>query len=108
MNQSSNDQETVRHYLLDQLQEPEQIAIEDRLLMDDAFFQRLEMIEDELIDDYVSGSMSETDRQAFVAHFLAAPERQKKLKFAQAMHRYAKGQAGARTTSETARTTPEE
>src|SRR5260370_4312611 len=89
MKQRSNDEEAVRHYLLGQLQEAEQIAIEDRFLMDDDYFERLEMIEDELIDDYVTGTLSEPDRQAFSAHFLAAPERNKKLKFALAMTKYA-------------------
>jgi hypothetical protein len=106
MNQSSNDNEAVRHYLLGQLQEPEQIAIEDRLLMDDAYYLRLEMMEDELIDDYVSGALSEADSQAFASHFLAAPERQKKLKFAQAMHKYARDHGPAPRTA-TAEELPE-
>src|SRR5215470_4410948 len=89
MNERNNDEGAIRQYLLGQLHEPEQIAIEDRLLTDDAYYQRLAMIEDELIDDYITGALSEPDRQAFSAHFLAAPEHQKKLKFAQAMAKYA-------------------
>jgi len=90
MNERGNDEESARRYLLGQLSEPEQIAIDDRLLLDDAYFQRLEMIEDELIDDYISGTLSESDRQAFSSHFLAAPERRKKLEFALNMHQYAR------------------
>jgi len=89
MNERSNDEEAVRQYLLGQLQEPEQIAIEERLLTDDAYCQRLEMIEDELIDDYITGVLSEADRQAFSSHFLSAPERHQQLKFALTMNQYA-------------------
>src|SRR5215470_14935770 len=100
MNQRSNDEEAGRRFLLGQLQESEQIAIEDRLLMDDAYFERLEMIEDELIDDYVSGTMPQPEREAFSAHFLATPERNKKLKVALALHKYAKSHSASRTRSE--------
>src|SRR5215470_14317850 len=92
MNERSNDEEAVRQYLLGQLQEPEQVAIEERLLTDDAYYQRLEMIEDELIDDYITGVLSEADRQAFSSHFLSAPERHKQLKFALTVHQYANAQ----------------
>ncbi|HKF58526.1 MAG TPA: hypothetical protein VKJ45_24005 [Blastocatellia bacterium] len=99
MNERNNDEGAIRQYLLGQLHEPEQIAIEDRLLTDDPYYQRLEMIEDELIDDYLAGTLSDPDHQAFSTHFLAAPERQNKLKFALAMHRSASAHPAPEMTS---------
>src|SRR5262245_15668316 len=90
MNQRTDDEGALRRYLLGQLEEAERTPIEERMLVDDDYFEQLQMAEAELIDEYISGTMPEPDRQAFATHFLAAPERQKMLRLAFAMHRYAK------------------
>lgn len=81
----------IRLYLLGNLPEQEQSKLEERLMTDDGFFKQLRVIEDELIDDYVHGLLSQADRERFEAHFLSAPERRRQLSFARALDRYVSG-----------------
>ena len=76
------EQESLRQYLLGSLPPEEIAALEERLLTDDVFYDELLMVEDELIDQYLSGEQSATERQSFEAHFAVAPERKQKVRFA--------------------------
>lgn len=68
---------------------PEEIAaLEERLLTDTVFYDELLMVEDELIDQYLSGEQSGAERESFEAHFILAPERQQKVRFARALKKY--------------------
>ena len=68
---------------------PEEIAaLEERLLTDTVFYDELLMVEDELIDQYLSGEKSGAERESFEAHFSLAPERQQKVRFARALKKY--------------------
>ena len=82
------EQESLRQYLLGSLPPEEIAALEERLLTDDVFYDELLMVEDELIDQYLSGEQSATERQSFEAHFAVAPERKQKVRFARALKRY--------------------
>jgi hypothetical protein len=82
---SNNDRAGLSQYLLGRSNESQREATEQRLLTDDEFFEELEIIEDELIDDYLAGELSTADRQLFEQHFLIPSERQLKLKFAHAL-----------------------
>jgi hypothetical protein len=81
-------EKAIRDYLLGELSEPEQQRLEERLLVDDDYFQQLQVVEEELIDDYISGELPTRERLKFDSHFLAAPERQQDLRFAQALRKY--------------------
>lgn len=75
--------ETVlRRYLLGTLPEDQWDEIEQQLLREDDFASNIEVIEDEIIDDYLQGTLSKQERQAVETHFLCPPERQRKLWFA--------------------------
>ena len=82
------EQNPVRRYLLQQLSEPEQQAFELRLLSEDELSEELEIVEDELIDDYIGNELSRDERVSFEGTFLTHPERQRKLEAAQALRRY--------------------
>ncbi|HKU75230.1 MAG TPA: CHAT domain-containing protein [Pyrinomonadaceae bacterium] len=88
MARKQNDRETVRRYLLDQLSDVEQQDIELRLLSDDSFAQEFEIVEDEIIDEFLAGEVSRDERVKIEQHFLTHPDRQSKLKSAQAFKRY--------------------
>lgn len=62
--------------------------LEERLLTDGVFYDELLMVEDELIDQYLSGEQSPAERESFEAHFALAPERQQKVRFARALKKY--------------------
>lgn len=87
MARNHEDQNAVRQYLLRQLSDNEQRTIEQRLLSDDELFEELDIVEDELIDEYLAGDFSEDERKAFERSFLVAPERRQKLRFAEALKR---------------------
>ena len=78
----------LRQYLLGQLSPEGRTPLEERLLTDAAFHDELSIAEDDLIDRYLSGELAAADRDGFETHFLLAPERHKKLRFARALRRY--------------------
>jgi len=81
-------QEPIRQYLLGQLSDGPREEIERALLTNEEAFAELLIIEDELTDEYLNSQLNPDDRADFERHFLAAPERQDELRFAQALNRY--------------------
>jgi anti-sigma factor RsiW len=75
-------------YLLGNLNPDEQQRLEQRLWIDSSVLDELERAEDELIDNYLEGALSGSEQEKFENCFLAAPERQRKLRFAKALKRY--------------------
>ena len=80
--------EAIRQYLLGQLPTEESSQIEERLFTDGAFYEELLIAEDELVDDYLAGELSGSDRERCETHFLLTPERQQKIRFALAFKEY--------------------
>src|SRR6185295_619785 len=83
-----SDENIIRSHLLGNLTEEELSRAEQRLLADDDYFELLTAMEDELIDDYVSGDLTGEDRKQFEIYFLSSPERREKLRFAQTLKEY--------------------
>jgi hypothetical protein len=79
---------TLKQYLLGQITPEQRAPLEERLLSDADFHDELSIAEDELIDLYLAGELAAADRQGFETHFLLAPERHRKLRFARALRRY--------------------
>jgi hypothetical protein len=65
----------------------EQQTLERRLLDEDELFEELEIAEDELMAEYLSGKLSEPESAAFKKHFMKSPERQRHLKSVQTLNR---------------------
>ena len=59
------------------------------------FYQELLMVEEELLDQHVSGQVSADDRKQIETHFLNAPERREKLRFAKSLRQYIRKTDGA-------------
>jgi hypothetical protein len=83
--QEIEDERLIRQYLLDELSEEEQAKVQDRLLCDRQFFDRLVVEENELMDDYLRGALTRQREEKFESYFLASPERRQKLRFAKAL-----------------------
>src|SRR5262245_51437417 len=81
--------DNLRSYLLGMLPEDLQEQIEQRLLTDASLMEQLHAAEEDLADDYVVGALEGLESEAFETVFLAHPDRQRKLSFANALHRYA-------------------
>ena len=52
------------------------------MLLDSDYIELLLSIEEELIDSYLSGELSEREREQFQKLFLTSPERRRKLRTA--------------------------
>lgn len=88
--ETSND---LRLYLLGDLPEERRELIEQQLLIDRDFLEELEVAEDELIDDYLSGELSEQERLQFEATFPSTPERHNKIQIARTLRDYLKSKS---------------
>lgn len=97
MQVDSKDQERLRQYLLGSLPLEERQPFEERLLTDGEFFEELLIVEDELVDHYLSGELTEAERESFETYFCVAPERREKVRFARALKKYVDNAAEAQT-----------
>ena len=82
------DKEEQRSYLLGVLDSDRKTQFEERILCAPETYEELLIAEEELIDQYVAGGLSESERQQFETHFLITAERQKNLRFGQLLKRY--------------------
>lgn len=87
MKETFTDEKRLRRYLLDELAEDEQVAIEARLLVDHAYLEQLQIIEEDLIDDYLREKLSPPERAKFERQF-NTPECRQKIQLASAFHNY--------------------
>lgn len=100
MNSDYKDTGTIRTYLLNQATQEYSSWLEEQIFTDGALFQELLIAEDELIDQYLRDELTASEGQSFETHFLAAPERQQKLRFSRALRKYVDG-VGASKGAET-------
>src|SRR5262245_65631504 len=76
------DESFLVKYLLGDLTPDEEIQVEDRAFADADYLGALESAEADLIDSYVRGELSQTERRRFERRFLASPQRRRKVAFA--------------------------
>jgi hypothetical protein len=69
-----SDQERLRSYALGTLSGPECEELEARLLVDEELHERLELLEDALVEDYLAGALAEGDRAPFEARLARTPQ----------------------------------
>jgi anti-sigma-K factor RskA len=97
----SQKQSLIRHYLLGTLDERMQQLIEKRILTDRRFRKRVLLIEDELFDDYVLGTLSSDERQRFDRRLLGTAEQVNKLETIRAYKNCATSMAGLSLPTDT-------
>lgn len=110
MKSNTEEQSAVRHYLLGLLPPAELPPLEERLLTDLAFYEELNLVEDELIDEYLAGELSGCEREAFEFHFMGAPGRDRQVRFARAFMRYVSAhgpEAGEATAEPSEKSVPQ-
>ena len=94
--------EEIREYLLGRFASEDAAIVEERLLTDEAFYQELLILEDELVDQYLAGELTDSDKRSFEGHFLIPLERREKLRFARNLQKYvsrARAENSARAAS---------
>jgi hypothetical protein len=78
----------MRKNLLGTLATGRRTELEERILCDPEVYEELLLNEEELIDQYVAGNLSNLEKQQFETHFLITAERQKNLRFGQLLNKY--------------------
>jgi hypothetical protein len=85
MERIDSQEDLIKRYLLGELSEAEQAALEDEYFGDEFKYDRLCKAEDELLDAAARGSLSEDDRERFERSYLANPQRRRHVMFAKAL-----------------------
>lgn len=78
----------IKSYLLGNLDDSRRIQLEERLLNDGELFEELLISEDELVDQYVAGRLTDDERGRFESHFLVTADRHRKFQFGQTLNKY--------------------
>ena len=85
MTEESFSEDLIVRYLLGDLPEEELTAIEDRAFRDRQYLQNIVAVENDLIDEYVRGELTDSERRQFERRFLASAERRRKVEFARSL-----------------------
>jgi hypothetical protein len=89
MNAERCDEDVLRRYLLGRLAPETREDVERRLFSDDrVFWERLCLLEDELVDEYARGELLAEETAGFERDFLCTDERRAKLDLAVALKEY--------------------
>lgn len=83
----------IRSYLLGTLADAPRERIEDTLLIGDEGLVRLEMAEEDLIEEFLDGELDSEQRALFESHFLCTSARKEKLAYLRAIRAVAARQA---------------
>jgi hypothetical protein len=87
MEQTQNGKQIVQ-YPLGDLSDEEQRQLDEQLFVNDDYFERLVVTEDELIDDYLRGQLPERERQLFERTFLSSPHLRQRVNLARSLLNY--------------------
>jgi hypothetical protein len=82
------DKQEMRNYLLGSLEAERRATLEESILCDPGVYEELLVLEEELIDQYITNNLSPSERQRFETNFLVTAERQNKLRFGRLLRRY--------------------
>src|SRR2546427_6989401 len=85
-------QGNIKKYLLGQLAGADLEEIEQRVLTDDEFYEEVQIMEDELVDEYVNAELAPDEHRLFEKNFLADPESRNKLRLGRALDRHLSSQ----------------
>ena len=78
-------EQNLTRYLLGELSEPEQAALEERYFRDPQVFNEVLKVESVLVDAYARGQLSAEMRERFERSYLRHPARRQRVEFARAL-----------------------
>jgi len=82
----------LKHYFLGKLSEAENNLFEEEIALDEKLTQTAQIVESELVDDYLRGNLSASDGELFEAIYLRGEARREKLLLAKSLWRVANEQ----------------
>ncbi|HEX7286056.1 MAG TPA: hypothetical protein VF532_07725 [Candidatus Angelobacter sp.] len=102
MNRNFPEESTIRQYLLGRLDEQEELetSLSLQILSDDKLAEIVDSIEDEIIEDYLDGTLSAADKNAADTYFLRSPERNEKVHFARLLRSHLEKKASSKSKAE--------
>ena len=83
------DEAVIRSYLLGELSEEEVQALEQRVMCDDEFSDRVLMIEDAMVEEYIDAKLETRHRERLESLLLSTPQGEEQLRFTRALKEYA-------------------
>jgi hypothetical protein len=90
---------TEKRYLLGTLSEEEGAQLEEQYFADDEAFEEIQIVEEELVDAYVSDSLSASDRARFEQRLLSSPRLLERSRFASTLRESVSSRVPARPAS---------
>jgi len=85
MANSALQQEQMRRYLLGDMADAEKDALDAVIFGDDENFDRMWEIENDLVDCYLRGRLSQAERDRFERHYLASQKHRERVAFAKSL-----------------------
>ena len=82
--QSEPSFQDARRYLLGAMRDEELVTVEEALLDSGEFLEVVLATEDELLDDYVAGTLAENEETGFLQYLSRLPDCEQKVGFARA------------------------
>jgi hypothetical protein len=83
----------IRRFLLGDVDEEEHERIERRFISDHDVYDKIVVIEDELIEDYIEDSLTASDREKFLAQYGHTPKERRRLRIVKAIKEHAVAEA---------------
>jgi hypothetical protein len=87
----------MRQFLLGELGENEREELEQLVLTEGGTRDKLLMAEDDLIEEYLEGSLLGKERERFLRQFLSIPHQRHKLRIAKSLRRFARDESNIET-----------
>src|SRR5258707_15764079 len=80
MKSNHPDENTIREYLLGRLNDQPEVeeSMSEKMFFDDELSELVDSVEDEILDEYLDGSMNPADKAAVEKYFLLPPERKQR------------------------------
>lgn len=88
MKEQYPDQNYIRSYLLGRLSGSERELFEERIFSEPAFFERVQMTEDELLEDYYFNILPPEEAEIVADRLIRTPEQRQKLQMSAALKKY--------------------
>lgn len=83
----------IRRFLVGDVDEEEHERIERRFISDQEVYERIVVVEDELIEDYLEDSLTASDREKFLAQYGHTPKERRRLRIVKAIKEHSVAEA---------------
>lgn len=89
MSEAANELSLIRKYLLGRLEREEREQLEERVLSDAEFRNKVLAVEEDLIEEHAEGALDEVEQQKFQQMFYANPQRRLEVQVVEGLKQHA-------------------